>query len=100
MTEPEEVESQVVALEGEIDLASRDDVLRRLITETTAPSVIVDLSAVTFADSSGLGAILDSLAALQAEGRTLRIIDPSHAVRILLELTSTAGLLGVDPNAA
>ena len=80
----------VVALPGEIDLATAGQA-RALIGEATgAPGsvVVVDTTAVAFIDCTGLRGLLAAQARLLAGGRSMRI-RPSTAVTRLLELTGT-----------
>lgn len=48
--------------------------------------LIVDLSAVTFVDSSGLGGLLSLLRSLKDEGKALKLAGLTRPVRILIEL--------------
>jgi anti-sigma B factor antagonist len=50
--------------------------------------LIVDLGAVSFIDSSGLGALISGLKAARAAGGYLRIARPNDQARLILELTT------------
>lgn len=50
--------------------------------------VVVDLSDVSFIDSSGLGALIASLKTARQAGGDLRIAAPSEQVRTVLQLTN------------
>jgi anti-sigma B factor antagonist len=79
----------VLALEGRLNLVSAPS-LRTAVEETVAetPHVVVDLSAVTFMDSSGLGALIAGLKrARQAQG-DLRIAGANEQVLTVLRLTN------------
>jgi anti-sigma B factor antagonist len=52
----------------------------------SAMQVVVDMSAVQFVDSSGLGALLSCLRQLNAKGGDLKVFGLSKAVRALFEL--------------
>ena len=50
--------------------------------------LVVDLDAVTFVDSSGLGALIGGLKAARQAGGDLRIARPGEQARAILELTT------------
>jgi len=78
---------------GELDLAVADSFAEQaseVVLETAGPSVLIDLSGVTFMDSSGLRALLRVVGL--GDGKTL-IIQPSRQVFTLLHL---AGLMNGD----
>ena len=73
---------------GELD-AYTAGVLEELLTDrASSGDVRVDLSGVTFIDSTGIRAIVRADNELRSDDRTLVIVDPSPAVMRLLELTS------------
>ena len=51
-----------VALQGEVDLASADEIRARLegAIDDAPPMVVIDLSAVDLIDSTGLGVLIDA----------------------------------------
>ena len=78
-----------VRLEGEIDLAVREDV-EKILDDGVARALAageplhVDLSEVTFFDSTGLACVVQSLSALTAGGSTLRLVEvPAPVLRTL-----------------
>jgi len=84
----------VIALIGEIDLASVDRV-RELITPTVANAenrVVFDLERLEFLDSSGIALLL--WAAAQTDAVELR--QPSEIVRRIIEVTGLAEILHMD----
>jgi anti-sigma B factor antagonist len=79
---------------GELDLASRD-VLRTALDgalEAGLGDVEVELSELTFCDSTGLCLLLAAQRRLQAAGRTLRLVNPAPGMLRLLELSATRDL--------
>lgn len=88
----------VISLSGAFDLVTRDLVLhaaRNAVDNGDGGEVILDLSGVTFVDSTGLGVLvrLDNY----AKERQKRIIirDPSARVSRVLELTALDSALTV-----
>jgi anti-anti-sigma factor len=82
-----------VHLAGELDLATIDDAIDRILAGDDAPhQVIVDASEVTFIDCAGLDALLTALDELQLQGSNLTVQNPSHEVEQLMEITRTVAL--------
>jgi anti-anti-sigma factor len=90
----EQDDALVVALAGEFDLASAqlvDEELAR--AQESYAVVILDLSQVTFMDSSGLHVVLGVDARMRESGSTLRVVPGSPQVQRLFELTGAASRL-------
>jgi anti-sigma B factor antagonist len=75
---------------GRIDLLSAGELRQRLIDTIAAGQrrLVVDLEAVPFIDSSGLGALIGGLKAARLAGGDLRIARPNAQVRTVLSLTT------------
>jgi anti-anti-sigma factor len=86
----------VITLSGELDLASADqlDAVIRDAEETDIGWIVVDLSDVSFIDSTGLSVLLN--ARNRSDGRFSCIQSNHDAVTRLLELTGTVQMLGSD----
>jgi anti-sigma B factor antagonist len=54
---------------------------------------VIDLDAVTFIDSSGLGALIGGLKAARQAGGDLRIARPNQQARVILQLTTLERVL-------
>ena len=87
----------VVEVAGELDLHSAPQLraeLTRAIESSAPPRVIVDLSGVTFLDSTGVGVLVGALKrAREADGK-LHFCNPQPRVCRVFEIT---GLVGVLP---
>jgi len=84
-----------LAVRGEVDLAAvpaLEQALEAAIT-TTSGALVIDLSDVSFLDSSGLLALLHGRGLLAREDRALVIVCPAGPVRHLLEVAGVAELL-------
>src|SRR4051794_16235048 len=93
----------VIAPEGELDLYAARALAPELneATGATHPRVIVDLSGVTFIDSSGLGLILQAHQRLQRQGRDFRVVAPQgSAAAVLIDLAGLRSSLVVDASFA
>jgi len=91
-------EPTLIASEGEIDAASVE-AFRRALSEAArggADRLVIDLTEVSFIDSSGLAALLDVHNRLRRDRRELVVVAPSgSAAAVLLELTGLRGSLSI-----
>lgn len=88
----------VLSVAGEVDLDGsaqlRDALLSCL---DAAPGTVVDLSEVTFMDSSGINALITAHQAAQANGTRLRLAAPQDAVLRVLQLVGVDTLIPCHP---
>jgi anti-sigma B factor antagonist len=91
-------EPTVIAPEGELDIA-RVDEFRAALSATIregAAAVVVDLSEVSFIDSSGLGALVELHSRLRRSRRRLAVVAPGgSAPAVLLDLAGLRGRLPI-----
>jgi anti-anti-sigma factor len=93
-------DAAVVSVAGEIDLATADQ-LRAVLKapEAQAPTVVLDLRAVTFIDSSGLSVIVAEHQRAQAEQRRLAVaVEGAAMVERLFDLTGLNRTLTIVPD--
>jgi anti-anti-sigma factor len=83
----------VVYLSGELDMAIADSFCQGLISSLNGQRPVLDLSELTFLDSSGIRAILQ-LARTSGQSVVLRNLRPN--VRRVLESTGVNETLGVQ----
>ncbi|MBK1699969.1 STAS domain-containing protein [Thiococcus pfennigii] len=92
----------VAALEGRLTAAeaggARQD-LARLI-ETGDARLVLDLSELTFCDSSGLSVLISGLKAARAKGGEVVLAGPTPPVRALIELTRLHQVFAIYDDAA
>jgi anti-sigma B factor antagonist len=79
----------VLVLSGEIDSYTAPDLAARLASEPVVE--VVDLSAVTFIDSSGLRTLIEADRSRQGDGGRIMLRAPSASVQRLLEISGLAG---------
>lgn len=94
MTEISGLERRVRA-SGELDIAARD-ALELALTAAEAQGtghVVLDLRGVSFMDSAGVHAAVDSERRCKASGASLRVVPGSDRVQRLFRLTGTETLL-------
>ncbi len=89
----------LVEVSGEVDLHTAPQlraVLGGLVEqETPGESVVVDLTGVSFIDSTGLGELVGAHKSLQRRGDRLHLVVTSERVARLLALTGLDEVLGV-----
>ena len=85
-----------VALKGELDLstvAKVQDELRR-VEESAPPVMVLDLSRLTFLDSTGLGVLVGGLKRVRAHEGSLRLVCTQERILKIFRIT---GLTKVFP---
>jgi anti-anti-sigma factor len=87
-------DSTVVRAAGEVDIATAPQ-LRQCIQAFTGV-VVVDLSGVTFLDSSGINALIGSKNSLAESGGALRLRGVQPPVRTVLAATGLADWFEVE----
>ena len=77
----------VVALEGEIDLEQAGAVRKALLESLKkGRNVLVDLSKVTYIDSSGIASLVEGLQVARRQRSELALVSVNQRVRRVLEL--------------
>jgi anti-sigma B factor antagonist len=79
----------VVAAVGEIDLATAPTFRKALVDAVTAesPQLVIDLTAVTFMDSTGLAALVSARRRADERGGSVQLVGAANGVRRILDLT-------------
>jgi anti-sigma B factor antagonist len=85
----EEGDTRVLAATGEIDLSSASRFAQELtaLVADGGGAALVDLSGVTFLDSSGVRELLAANRSAEAMGLQLQLVNPSAACRRVLEIS-------------
>jgi len=87
----------VCAVEGEIDINSSPLIKKsfdKLISSKT-PKIVINLSKVTYVDSSGLATLVEILKNMRAYGGRLRLTNLSSKVKSLFEITKLEKLFEI-----
>lgn len=86
-----EIDTNMVVLEivGEIDIYSSEEVKDAILSQIDygVKNIIIDLEAVSYMDSSGIGSFISSLSAVKKINGKMCIIKVSESVRKVFELT-------------
>jgi anti-sigma B factor antagonist len=88
-------------VDGEIDVSSAPGLLDSVLCAALASDhrqVVIDLRHVTFIDSCGLSAVLETNRRLRHNGAHLVIVRPSGMVRRLFEMTGLDSVLDLRPD--
>jgi len=91
--------TQVVQVVGEVDLANAHDVLDLILGRVSKDTthVVLDLSATTYLDSSGLAMLFRLADRLRTSRQDLRLVVPDGSpIRAVIELTSVDRVVRVD----
>ena len=95
-----ETEPPVVALAGDIDLATIPEARALVLAAVAAQpgcTVLVDVSAVTFMDSTGLGMLVAAHRQAEDGGGRIVLTGPTPPVRKVLEVTGLDKIFLVPP---
>jgi anti-anti-sigma factor len=90
-------DSSTIGLAGEFDLAAAPELRRELLGRlTTGKPVVVDMSEVTYIDSSALAVFVRACKFAAEKGTTFRLVNVSGHSAKVLEITGLDEML-VDP---
>ncbi|GAA2330205.1 STAS domain-containing protein [Dactylosporangium salmoneum] len=86
-----------VVLTGELDLDSAPSLLTAVVgqLETGATEVVIDLTSLSFIDSSGLGTLVGCWRRAKNTGASLAVANPNDDVRMTLEITGLDQILPI-----
>jgi len=91
----------VVTVSGEVDVATAPalrDRLDDIIGAGVGGAVVVDLGAVTFIDSTGLGVLIGARKRCADEGRDLRVVVGEPRILKVFEITGLTELFSIHPS--
>lgn len=90
-------EDGVIVAVGELDLVG-GPLLDQAVhsAEDAGESTVIDLSQVSFVDSSGLRCLIAASQRAANRGQRVRLVAPTPVVTRLLEITATASMFDID----
>lgn len=88
----------VITAAGDIDFHTCPTLHQAVLAVPPGGTAQIDLSGVTFMDSSGLNLLLQLRKRLLAEGGGILVTSLQPAVEYMLRLTETYALLAADPD--
>jgi anti-anti-sigma factor len=91
-------DARTVTVAGEIDFATSPQLRQALIDalHTKGRDTVVDVSAVSFRDASGIGVLVGAANLANSGGGQLILRHPSRAVLLLLDPLELDGVLAVE----
>ena len=98
--EPVDETTHVLLPKGEVDAVTAPQLGRRLLglADEGKTSLVVDLSGVTFIDSTGLGVLLNALRTLGSRRGKLVLVCPNDRVRRPFEVTGLIDRMPIFPS--
>jgi anti-sigma B factor antagonist len=96
---PRKEQPNVLPLEGEIDLHASPEVAEslRTMTEKKPKQLIVDLSRVTYVDSSGLAVLIEGMQNVEEYGGKFALAGLQQSVRDIFELARLDQVFRIFP---
>lgn len=94
-------ETPVLSIRGEIDVSTAPELRDRLldVAQNGHGTVVVDLSAVTFLDSTALGVLVSGLKRFRSAGGDLRLVVTGRSVAKVLEITGLVDVFKIFDSA-
>jgi anti-sigma B factor antagonist len=85
-------DTHLIAAAGELDISATSELsaIFAMAAAGPQPSVVLDLTAVSFIDSSAISTILRAAQQLEGAGKRMHIVAAEGPVRRLLEITGAA----------
>lgn len=79
----------ILALSGRLTLGEGTGLLRAAVQKQLAdgPGMVLDLSALHYIDSAGLGELVGSYASASSRGKQLKLLRPHERLHSLLQIT-------------
>jgi anti-sigma B factor antagonist len=87
----------VCRVEGEIDINSSPNIKKTFdkLLSTKTPKIVINLSKVTYVDSSGLATLVEILKNMRSYGGKMRLSDMSPKIKSLFEITKLEKLFEI-----
>ena len=77
----------ILDVHGEVDLSWSQEIRRSVLEAlATTPALAVELSEVSYIDSSGIAALVEGFQQARAKGQRFALVSPSASVNSVLEL--------------
>ncbi|HEY1356857.1 MAG TPA: STAS domain-containing protein [Thermoleophilaceae bacterium] len=98
--EPVDDRTHVLSPSGEIDAVTAPQLGRRLLglADEGKTGVVVDLSSVTFMDSTGLGVLLNALRALASRHGRMVLVCPNERILRPFQITGLVDRMPIFPS--
>ncbi len=97
--ERKEGNAVILALSGNLDMGDSSIKLRNSVRESLdagIPDIALDMSNVTYLDSSGIGELIASLVAANRENKNLVLLNPTDQIQRLFEISQLTELFDIE----
>ena len=90
----------VLAVEGSVDIASSPELRGelRVAVEARRPRIVIDMTGVSFVDSSGLATLIEALQGTKGYGGKLALCCLSTTVLGVFELANLDSIFAISPS--
>lgn len=88
-------DTTIVILSGEVDL-SNSPVLRKKLLGLINTNILVDLSDVTYMDSSGLATLTEAMQRISKNNRTFKLTGVKGAVKNIMEIARLNEVFSIE----
>ena len=87
----------VCYVEGEIDINTAPDIKKAFekLTAKKTPKIVINLTKVTYVDSSGLATLVEMLKKMRSYGGRMRLTNMSNKIKSLFEITKLEKLFEI-----
>jgi anti-anti-sigma factor len=88
----------VVALSGEMDIATSPEFTSRMtrLDAVDSSRVVVDLSGLTFLDSSGINALVSAAKTVEAGGGKVTLAAPTSHIRQVFDIVQLSDVVAIE----
>ncbi len=102
MANESQPQTAILALDGEVDLHRSPEVKQTLepLIAKKVPRILVDFSAVTYIDSSGLATMIETLQRIQSYGGKFAMFGLRESVRAVFEIARLDQIFRLFPDEA
>jgi len=88
-------DTTIFTLSGEVDL-SNSPILRKKLLESINTNILVDLSDVSYMDSSGLATLIEAMQKVNKNARTFKLTGVKGAVKNILEIARLTEVFSIQ----
>jgi len=102
MAKTSQTEKGILALDGEVDLHRSPEIREAIapFVEQKVPRLLIDLTKVSYIDSSGLALFIEALQRVQAYGGTLALFGLGESVRAIFHIACLDQVFRIFPDEA
>jgi len=102
MSQTSQTEKGILALDGEVDLHRSPEIRKAIapFVERKVPRLLIDLTKVSYIDSSGLALFIEALQRVQGYGGTFGLFGLGESVRAIFHIACLDQVFRIFPDEA